>query len=149
VFPTDNAEVQQANLVDGSETGNLQKDPCTPDSRSCVPPQEDTIDCVGLGDRSPERRPIVEGNMSVGSVLGSAGCDAPLQGSITEPFSQQDREEHTATVDGEGTDDGSSSNHSSKVSSHEGPSAHAHLVLTESAVSYHQMHLNRGTCLSA
>jgi hypothetical protein len=61
VFPTDNAEVQQANLVDGSETGNLQKDPCTPDSRSCVPPQEDTIDGVGLGARSPERSPIVEG----------------------------------------------------------------------------------------
>jgi hypothetical protein len=58
-------------------------------------------------------------------VLGSAGCDAPLQGSITEPFSQQDREEHTATVDGEGTDDGCSSNQSSKVSSHEGPCAHA------------------------
>jgi hypothetical protein len=39
------------------------------ESRFYVPPQEDTIDDVGLGARSSERSPIVEGNMSVGSVL--------------------------------------------------------------------------------
>eukprot|EP00267_Zea_mays_P021311 XP_008645113.2 uncharacterized protein LOC103626481 isoform X1 [Zea mays] len=154
MFPTDNAEVQQetmADVVNGSETGNVQKDPpaptsvfhqpCMHESRSYIPPQEDTIDVVGLGDRSLERSPIVEGNMSIGSVLASAGCDAPLQGRITEPFSQQDKHDHTATVepkscrqkspnlshcaDGEGADDGGSSNQSSKVSIHEGPSAHA------------------------
>ncbi|AQK61415.1 uncharacterized protein [Zea mays] len=143
VFPTD--------VVNESETGNLQKDPpaptsvfhqpCMPQSRSYVPPQEDTIDAVGLGTRSSERIPIVEGNMSVGSVLASDGCDAPLQGSITEPFSQQDKHDHTATVepksckqkspslshcaDGDGANDGGSSNQSSKVSIHEGLSSHA------------------------
>jgi len=153
VFPTDNAEVQQetmTNSINEGETGNLQKDssvptsvlhqPCTPKSRSYVPLQEDTMDAVGLGARSRKRSLIVEGNMSVGFVLASAGCDTPLQGSIIESFSQFDKHDHTATVEpksrrqkspnlphcaDEGADDGGSSNQSSKVSSHEGLSAHA------------------------
>uniref|UniRef100_A0A804P5Y0 Zinc finger PHD-type domain-containing protein n=1 Tax=Zea mays TaxID=4577 RepID=A0A804P5Y0_MAIZE len=154
VFHTDNAGVQQetmADVVNESETGNLQKDPpaptfifhqpCMPESRSYVPPQEDTIDAVGLGARSSERSPIVEGNMSVGSVLASDGCDVPLQGSITEPFFQQDKHDHTVIVGpksckrkspipsycahGDGADGGGSSNQSSKVSIREGPSTHA------------------------
>ncbi|ONM36695.1 TRF-like 10 [Zea mays] len=106
-----------------------------------VPPQEDIIDDVGLGARYSERSPIVEGNMSVGSVLASDGCDVPLQGSITEPFFQQDKHDHTVIVgpksckrkspilsycaDGDGADGGGSSNQSSKVSIREGPSTHA------------------------
>jgi hypothetical protein len=37
-----------------------------PESRSYVPPQEDTIDAVGLGARSSERSPIVEGERELG-----------------------------------------------------------------------------------
>jgi hypothetical protein len=112
-----------------------------PESRFYVPPQEDIIDDVGLGARYSERSPIVEGNMSVGSVLASDGCDVPLQGSITEPFFQQDKHDHTVIVgpksckrkspilsycaDGDGADGGGSSNQSSKVSIREGPSTHA------------------------
>ncbi|KAJ1288051.1 hypothetical protein BS78_02G059000 [Paspalum vaginatum] len=154
MFPTDNAELQQetlANLVDERDSGNLQKDPtvptsiiqqpCTSDSRSYVPQQEEAIADVGLGARSPERSPIVEGNISVGSVLASDGCETPFPGSINEPFPQQGTEDHTTPVepqscgpvspnlahcvDGESPHDGGTSKQSSKDPNHEGLSEHA------------------------
>ncbi|WVZ62183.1 hypothetical protein U9M48_011957 [Paspalum notatum var. saurae] len=154
MFPTDNAELQQetlANLVDDRDSGNLQKDPtaptsileqpCTSDSRSYVPPQEDAIADVGLGARSPEKSHIVEGNISVGSVLVSDGCETPFPGSINEPFPQQGTEDCTTLVepqscrpkspnlahcvDEESPHDGGTSKQSSKDPNHEELSGHA------------------------
>ncbi|XP_062189809.1 uncharacterized protein LOC133892851 isoform X2 [Phragmites australis] len=151
-FPTDNAGFQQEtseDLVDETETRNLQKDPiaptsvhqpCTSDSRSYDCLQED-IGAVGLGASSPEKSLIAEGNMPVGSVHASASCDTALQASITEPLSKQDTEDHATMVqpqshrekspnpphhiDGERPHDGGASDQSSKDPSHEWLSMHA------------------------
>ncbi|XP_062187167.1 uncharacterized protein LOC133890689 [Phragmites australis] len=148
-FPTDNAELQQetpADLVDGTEARNLQKDPiaptsvfhepCTSDGRSYDHVQEDDMGAVGLGARSPEKNPIVEGNMPVGAVNASASCDAAFQGSISESVSKQDAENHATIIqpqsrrekspnpphhiDGEKPHDGGANDQSLKDPSHEG-----------------------------
>ncbi|KAL6647295.1 hypothetical protein ACP70R_014732 [Stipagrostis hirtigluma subsp. patula] len=142
-LPTDNAELQQEHLADSTNetyTRNLRKDPNIPTS---VLPQPCTSDCRSydhlhgdaLGARSPEKSPNVEGDMSGAAVPASASCDTVLHRSITETLSKQDMEDHTTLVqpqscrekspnppdciDGERTDDGDTSNQSSKDPSHE------------------------------
>jgi hypothetical protein len=131
--------------VDESYTRSMEKDsvapndvlhqPCTSDSKGYDPLQDDSIGAASLGDKSPERSPIVEGNISVGTVPALASCDAALQGSITEPLSKHVTKDHTTMdqpqphreispssphyIDGERLHDGSTSDMSSKDPRHE------------------------------
>ncbi|TKW30849.1 hypothetical protein SEVIR_2G064800v4 [Setaria viridis] len=147
-LPTDSGELQQealVNSVDESGTRSMEKDsvaptsvlhqPCTSDSKRYDPPQEDSIGAASLGAKSPESSPIVEGNISVGTVPASASCDAALQGSITEPLSKHVTKDHTTMnqpqshreispspphyIDGERPHDGSTSDLPSKDPRHE------------------------------
>jgi hypothetical protein len=74
----DNAEFQQetsATLVDGTESRNIDH------------LQEDDAAAVGLAARLQEESPVDE-NVPLGPVHASAGCNATLQGSTTEPLSK-------------------------------------------------------------
>ncbi|CAN6222500.1 unnamed protein product [Urochloa humidicola] len=152
-LPTENGDLQQeaqVNFVDESDTRSMENDsvaptsvlqqPCTFDSKRCNPPQEDAIVAASLGARSPEMSPIVEGDISVGTVPASASCDAALLRSITEPLSKHVMEDHNATdqpqshrkicpsqhhyIDGERPQNGSTNNLSSKDPRHEELSMH-------------------------
>ncbi|CAN6180772.1 unnamed protein product [Urochloa humidicola] len=152
-LPTENGDLQQeaqVNFVDKSDTRSMENDsvaptsvlqqPCTFDSKRCNPPQEDAIGAASLGARSPEMSPIVEGDISVGTVPASASCDAALLRSITEPLSKHVMEDHNAMdqpqshrkicpsqhhyIDGERPQNGSTSNLSSKDPRHEELSMH-------------------------
>ncbi|TVT99520.1 hypothetical protein EJB05_55107, partial [Eragrostis curvula] len=98
-FPTDNVEFQQetsANLVDETESRNLENQPCTSDSKSCDHQQADDADAVG--DRPPENSLAVDENVPLGAVHASAGCNVALQGSTNELLSKKDSEVHAAMV---------------------------------------------------
>ncbi|OEL23893.1 hypothetical protein BAE44_0015088, partial [Dichanthelium oligosanthes] len=151
-FPADNGELQQETLinsVDEIDTRSIEKDlvaptsvlhqPCTSASRCYNPPQEDAIGAASCGARSPERSPILEGNISVGTLPASASCDASLQGDITEPLSKLVTEDTTMVqpqshreispnplhyINGERSHDGGSSDLSSKDPRHEELSVH-------------------------
>ncbi|CAN6203228.1 unnamed protein product [Urochloa humidicola] len=148
-LPTENGDLQQearVNLVDKSDTRSVDAptsvfhQPCTSDSKCYNPPQEDAIDAASLGARSPEMSPIVDVNISVGTVPASASCDAGLQGSITEPLSKHVMEDHNIMdqpqshieicpnqphyIDEERPQNGSTSNLSSKDPRHEELSVH-------------------------
>ncbi|CAN6197107.1 unnamed protein product [Urochloa humidicola] len=151
-LPTENGDLQQearVNLVDESDTSmendsvaptSVLQQPCTSDSEHCNPPQEDDIGAASLGARSPDMSPIVEGDVSVGTVPASASCDAALLGSITEPLSKHVTEDHNAMdqpqshreicpgqphyIDGERPQNGSTSDLSSKDLRHEELSMH-------------------------
>lgn len=105
--PTDSPQLQQENLVNETDTRNVQKGPmestpyfqkpCTSDSRSSDHPHEDTIGDVRV--RSPGKSPTnVDRNMSVAAESASAICNASLLGSNTEPMSKQDVVYHTTMV---------------------------------------------------
>ena len=108
----DNTEFQQetlSNLVDETESRNLEKaptaptsvlhQPCTSDSKSYDHLQDDDAGAVGLGARpqDPETSLPVDENVPPGSAHASVGCDATLQGSTTAPLSK-DKEVHAAMV---------------------------------------------------
>ncbi|KAF8732080.1 hypothetical protein HU200_016040 [Digitaria exilis] len=108
-LPGDNGELQKealVNLVDESDTRSFEKDSVAPTSvlhqlctsDSCYPLQEDAIGAPSLGGRSPERGPIVEGNISVETVPASASSNASMQQSITEPLSNHVMNDHTTMV---------------------------------------------------
>ncbi|CAL5066736.1 unnamed protein product [Urochloa decumbens] len=148
-LPTENGDLQQeaqVNLVDESDTRSMDAptsvlhQPCTSDSKRYNPPQEDAIGANSLGARSSEMSPIVDVNISVGTVPASASCDAALQGSITEPLSKHVTKDHNTMdqpqsyreiypsqphcIDGERPQNGSTSNLSSKDPRHEELSVH-------------------------
>uniref|UniRef100_A0A0E0R4J8 Myb-like domain-containing protein n=1 Tax=Oryza rufipogon TaxID=4529 RepID=A0A0E0R4J8_ORYRU len=109
-FNTDGAQLQQddlANLVNESNTGNLQKDamatpdfhqPCTSENRCFDQPQEDSINAVGVNIRSPKDSPTnVDRHIQVAAEP-SLATSADLLGSNTGTISEQDMIDDTTMV---------------------------------------------------
>uniref|UniRef100_A0A0E0MCS2 Myb-like domain-containing protein n=1 Tax=Oryza punctata TaxID=4537 RepID=A0A0E0MCS2_ORYPU len=109
-FNTDGAQLQQddlANLVNESDTGNLQKDamatpefhqPCTSDNRCFDQPQEDSINAVGVNIRSPKNSPTnADRHISVAAEP-SLATSADLLRSNTGTISEREMIDDTTMV---------------------------------------------------